>query len=210
MKQRGKILKGLVYFLTYPDERFSGNAEALSRLFQGYDSLSAGRFETFLVRMNALLPEEREEIFTRTFDVTPVCIPYVSIHLFGEENFKRGEMMARLNARYEEMQFDPAGELPDHVVVLLRYAAGVDDGEFQELVRFCLLGPIARMIAANGEENPYCILLETIQAVLKVEAPGVAAEVPPVQQQQAASCAPSGGCSCGPVMSPEKVEPLLT
>ena len=52
----------------------------------------------FAAGMSPLTTDEREELYTATFDVTPACVPYVSIHLFGEENFKRGEFMAALHA----------------------------------------------------------------------------------------------------------------
>jgi nitrate reductase delta subunit len=77
----------------------------------------------FVRQMRALSSEEREELFSATFDINPSCVPYAGIHLFGEENFKRGEFMAALFARYEETGFVPNGDLPDHLANLLRFAA---------------------------------------------------------------------------------------
>ena len=36
-----------------------------------------------------------EERYTRTFDISAVCAPYAGVHIFGEESFARGELMAR-------------------------------------------------------------------------------------------------------------------
>lgn len=124
--------------------------------------------------------DDLQELYTATFDVTPVCVPYVSIHLFGEENFKRGEFMAALNARYVETGFATNGELADHIAVLLRFAAQVDEVERRELAEFCLLGPLEKMIAALPEANPYRQVLEAVKA----EFAGVQAAPLPVELMQ--------------------------
>jgi len=134
--------------------------------------------------------DERQELYTATFDVTPVCVPYVSIHLFGEENFKRGEFMAALHARYAEVGFTTNGELADHLAVLLRYAAQADEAERRELAEFCLLGPVRKMTAALAKDNPYRAVLEAVLA----EFPDVQQAPAPVEQMQQHG----GGCAgCG-------------
>src|SRR5262249_41715158 len=77
--------------------------------------------------------EEAQEDYARTFYVTPSCEPYVSVHLFGSESFDRGALMACLRERFEGAGFSPGTELPDHVAVLLRFAALLDPEEFDDL-----------------------------------------------------------------------------
>jgi nitrate reductase assembly molybdenum cofactor insertion protein NarJ len=127
-------------------------------------------------RLAGLDGAAREELYVATFDVNPRCVPYVSIHLFGEENFKRGEFMAALRARYAEAGFDAAGELPDHVGTLLRFAADLDGEERAALCRHVLLGPLGRMIDALDAEHPYRPLLEAAREALHAAHPGVIAE----------------------------------
>lgn len=127
-------------------------------------------------RLAALSPSLREEVFVGTFDVTPRCVPYASIHLFGEENFKRGEFMAALRARYAEVGFETGGELPDHVGTLLRFAAAIGEEERADLCRHVLLGPLGRMSAALDAEHPYRPILEAAREVLLAAHPGVVAE----------------------------------
>ncbi len=153
----------------------------------------------FIAAISALSPDEREELYTATFDVTPACVLYVSIHLFGEENFKRGEFMAGIRGRYAEAGFDPLGELPDHLAVLLRFAAQTDAAERRELVEFCLLGPVTKMIAALSEANPYRALLEAVRDALQAAYPGMQPALSPVEQmrQHGVGCATlSAGCGC--------------
>jgi nitrate reductase delta subunit len=156
--------------------------------------------ERFASGMAALTQDQREELYTATFDVSPACVLYVSIHLFGEENFKRGEFMAALHARYQSAGFSPKGELPDHLSVLLRFAAQTDEAERRELVEFCLLGPVGKMIAALGEANPYRSVLEAVRDTLTTAYPGIKPAMSPIEQmrQHGATCPTvSSGCGCG-------------
>jgi len=153
--------------------------------------------------MRASSPEEREELFTSVFDVSPACVPYVSVHLLGEENFKRGAFMAALHRRYQETGFSTGGELPDHLAVLLRFAAETHEAERRELVQFCLLGPLDRMIEALAAENPYCGLLATVREVLRAAYPDLEPAPSPREQRQrpGVSCgATSSACGCGAVL----------
>lgn len=153
-----------------------------------------------LIGMRSLTPDQREELYTATFDVSPSCVPYVSIRLFGEENFKRGEFMAGLLARYAQCGFSPQGELPDHLSVLLRFAAEAEDAERRELVEFCILGPLTGMITGLSAAHPYRSLLEAIESCLRSMYPDLEAAISPLDQMRrhGASCAPpAGGCGCG-------------
>ena len=145
----------------------------------------------------ALSQDEREELYTSTFDVTPACVPYVSIHLFGEENFKRGEFMAALSARYASAGFDARGELPDHIAVLLRFIAQTDEAERREMIEFCLLGPLGKMIAALADANPYRALLQTVREVLTAAYPAVKAAPSPLEQMQTHGACSTVDAACG-------------
>jgi nitrate reductase delta subunit len=164
-------------------------------------------YAAFAPAVAALSQDEREELYTATFDVTPACVPYVSIHLFGEENFKRGEFMAALSARYAAAGFETRGELPDHLSVLLRFLAQTGEAERRELVQFCLLGPLGKMIAALSDENPYRALLEAVREVLTAAYPELQPAVSPLEQMQShgAACATvASGCGdCGSISTLE-------
>lgn len=154
-------------------------------------------YAAFAPALGALSRDEREELYTATFDVTPTCVPYVSIHLFGEENFKRGEFMAALGARYAAAGFETRGELPDHLSVMLRFLAQTDEAERRELVRFCLLGPLGKMIAALSDENPYRALLKAVREVLTAAYPDLQPALSPLEQMQTHSACKTVTDGCG-------------
>ena len=117
---------------------------------------------------------EMEEIYTRTFDLAALCSLYVTGYIFGDENFDRGTVMAKLSDRFSELGFDTGGVVPDHLAVLLRFASWLDDEALSELVTLCLLGPVGEMTKQlNKDDNPYFYLLSAIQAILKVDQAGV-------------------------------------
>lgn len=212
-----EILRLLGGLAEYPKSGFCSVVAQAKPIVTGE---AESRFEDFASTITQLSQDAREELYTGTFDVTPACVPYVSIHLFGEENFKRGEFMAALNARFAATKFSPNGDLPDHFANLLRYAAAVDDAERQELVHFCLLGPLAKMARGLHQENPYRALLDVILMTLAAAYPGLQAPLSPLEQMQqhGTACATvSSGCGCGsslaseaPPTPPRQPEPALT
>ncbi len=191
--------------MEYPHAGFNDLVDVGQRLVIG---AGQARFREFADGILELTPDEREELYTSTFDVTPACVPYLGIHLFGEESFKRGEFMAALNARFAAAGRDAGIELPDHLANVLQYAATAE--ERRELVQFCLLGPLGKMIRALNEINPYRALLEVILATLQEAYPGLEAPLSPLEQMQRGGigCAVvSAGCgSCGSVAG----EPVTT
>jgi len=99
---------------------------------------------------------ELQEAYTRAFDLDtlselePTLYPYVGHHLF-DENHKRSAFLVELSARYREHGFSQEGELPDHLVVVLRFVAACDDEELaDELVQEALVPALARMKVGAG------------------------------------------------------------
>jgi nitrate reductase assembly molybdenum cofactor insertion protein NarJ len=108
-----------------------------------------------------------EEAYARAFDVSPQCVPYLSVYLFGEENFKRAELMTGLRAAYEAAGFKAGPELPDHIGTVLRFAPQFSEEEWDDMVQWCIPGPLAEMVRAlTRSENPYRYVLEAIQCLV--------------------------------------------
>jgi Nitrate reductase delta subunit len=115
--------------------------------------------------------EELEELYTTTFDMQPVCYPYVGYQLFGE-SYKRGAFMAQLNEAYHAFGYSGGLELPDHLSIILRFL-GLDvtnrQGDFcQALLNEGLTPALGKMLQAFGAhaKNPYVALLLALQSFL--------------------------------------------
>lgn len=124
-----------------------------------------GDFAAFLARERVV---SAQEVYTNTFDLDPVCCPYVAFHLFGE-SFKRGALMAKLRETYAEHGFAAsATELPDHLSTMLRFAAACEDSELaQEMLNELVLPALRTMTAGfTNESNPYREGLRALMAAL--------------------------------------------
>lgn len=204
-------LNTLAMLLNYPRPDLSCLLDQTRATLRGLKSEADAHLQRFAEGMEKLSPEEREEVFTATFDLSPACVPYVSIHLFGEENFKRGEFMAALHARYAKAGFNAGSELPDHLATIIRFMTMVNESERREVMEFCLLGPLNKMLATLTDENPYRHLLAAMRTTLLAAHPGVQAAVSPLEQMRThgAGCESlSVGCHCGAMAVPEPKQSL--
>ena len=59
-----------------------------------------------------------EELYTRTFDLNPVCTPEVGWHIYGEQ-YRRGRFLVQARELLKIVGVDERGELPDHLMSLL-------------------------------------------------------------------------------------------
>ncbi|WP_337869776.1 nitrate reductase [Meiothermus sp.] len=122
--------------------------------------------ERFLKALSGLKLAEREELFTRTLELTPLTAPYIGYAVYGED-YRRGRLMAELNAAYQALGIDAAGEIPDHLIPVLRYLA-VDPEPLPELRQLLepALHQMIQTLKTLEPSNPYLMLLEaTLEAV---------------------------------------------
>jgi nitrate reductase molybdenum cofactor assembly chaperone NarJ/NarW len=139
--------------------------------------MPAGRVKAalsaFLKKVRGLSLGEWEELHTRTLDLNPPAAPYVGFQTWGE-SYQRGTFLSKLNRALLETRVDPAGELPDHLIPVLRYL-GCAPVPLPELV--ALFEPaVHRMLQVLRKAdplNPYVDLLGAVHALssaLKKEA----------------------------------------
>ncbi len=126
-----------------------------------------GYLESFLDRTSVMSLSQRQEHYVQTFDLMPQCSLYVSVHLFGEESFKRAELMAGLKRVYDSHGVIDTTELPDHLALLLLNNAHFSDEEWHELVSMAILPAIIKMIDnLDKRDNPYALALKAVRALL--------------------------------------------
>jgi len=137
--------------LAYPDEAL---VERLPLLAAAVDELPAGRardgLRTFLDHAAATPLARLQSDYVHLFDLSRKQALYLSYWTDGDTR-RRGEVLAAFKERYRASGFlvDTRGELPDHLPLVLEYAAlaDPDDGaallqEYRaslELTRFALI-----------------------------------------------------------------------
>lgn len=119
-------------------------------------------YSQFIERIECLNLAAWEELHTRTLDLNPPGAPYIGYQVWGD-SYQRGAFMSMMNRAIEANQIDSEGELPDHLIPVLRLMDQLDE-PFPELEE--VLAPaVARIHAAlikADPENPYVGLIAAI------------------------------------------------
>ena len=97
----------------------------------------------FLRHISALSIEEWEELYTRTLDLSPAVAPYIGFQMWGE-GYQRGSFMALLNHALRMEAVETEGELPDHLIPVLRYLdrAAQPPAELLEVLKPAVFSPM--------------------------------------------------------------------
>jgi len=161
------ILNVLAEAMAYP---FPGHLQNLqAHLVDLPEGAGRTALAKFIDKMGRLSLAEWEEIHTYTLDLSPQVAPYVGFLTWGE-SYQRGTFMAQLNEVYEKEHIDTEGELPDHLVPILRYLEGTSN-PLPELIE--VLEPaVERMISVlrNGDnQNAYMHLFEAILQAVRLQ-----------------------------------------
>lgn len=119
-------------------------------------------FQAFLEKVSELSRGEWEELYTSTLDLNPRAAPYLGFQIWGE-NYKRGEFMSLLNKELRSQGIERGGELPDHLVPVLRYLS-VSQSPLPELEDIFprALKKMQKELESSDPDNPYLHLLQAI------------------------------------------------
>jgi nitrate reductase delta subunit len=152
---------------SYPDEAAPQTADACVTQLRAMDSAAAAPMARFAALLTAQPPARLEELFTATFDLQPVCHPYVGYQLCGESQ-QRTLFLMRLQQLYRQHGFTGDGELADHLATLLRFVGSVADRDCgMEIIRDGLLPALGKMAAGlEGEGQPYGELIKAVESFL--------------------------------------------
>ena len=158
--------------LEYPGEDWNTRLERCKQWLTIQEPDVAVQFIRFRRQVKKLSIEKMQELYTQTFDLNPVCTLDIGYHLFGE-NYKRGELLAKLRETEAPYELGQAKQLPDHLPVLLRLLAKLEDEELRHaLIGELLIPALGKMLEALSQtENPYRDLIEVISNALKNEVP---------------------------------------
>lgn len=159
----------LADLLVYPTDTYK---QSLSRLSPAACPGAAAEIAAFAESVARMPLSSLEEIFTRTFDMAPICVPYVTTHIWGDESFERGKLMSGLAEAYRRLGLETGGELPDHLALLLKFTTFLDESELKDLVTYCLRGPVKEMTARlESADNLYAPVLRAISMVIERDFP---------------------------------------
>jgi nitrate reductase molybdenum cofactor assembly chaperone NarJ/NarW len=169
MRTDKNIYTALADVLEYPTPEIAGRAEACALALASVNGKAQDHFERFS-EICTIVPVSRiEELYTDTFDLQALCSPYVGFHLFGEDR-GRGMFMVRLKEHYRAENHQVNGELPDHISVMLRFLSHAEpNNETMDLISYCLIPAMKKMVSLLKDANPYREVLEAALIMLEQE-----------------------------------------
>ncbi len=164
---RRSAYEALGCLLEYPGVSFPKRLHDALKALSTYSSSARDALNAFQAETKTLPLEALQEQFTRSFDLSPVCPPYLSIHLFGGESFKRAELMVGLAEAYARAGFTCDSELPDHLGKVLQALPLLESDERSDLTTYVLLPAIEKMLAALEKANsPWRHVIHAAREVL--------------------------------------------
>lgn len=164
---RREILPQIGALLEYPRSDLREILPALILRLESVSVSAVDNLKVFSLKMKRMEPALWQEYYVQTFDLMPSCALYLSMHLFGEESFKRAELMAGLKSVYERRDRFPLSELPDHLAVVLKKNVLLSPEEWREFVSLCLMPALVLMIKKMEKEgHPYGFVLKALRELL--------------------------------------------
>jgi len=145
--------------LDYPGPGLLPAVRDLERALEEQTPRAAERLARYRTAVEQVPLGRLQELYTGAFDLDTLSdldatlYPYVGHHLFGE-SYKRSAFLIELAERFRAAGFVVERELPDHLVVILRFLATHPDWELAgELMTDALHPALVRMTGGQDEDD---------------------------------------------------------
>jgi nitrate reductase delta subunit len=172
------IYAKLAVLLSYPGENYNQSLAECTELLPAARRKVQEEFEKFHEGIAGLALEDLQELFTRTFDLNPVCTLEIGWQLYGED-YGRGEFLVKMREHLRAYEIAESGELPDHLSHALALLPKLEGAEAEEFASFYMLPAIDKMrLAWKENRNAYAGLLDATFELLKSEYPYDPARTP--------------------------------
>ena len=162
----GVALESLGAVLAYPREGYQARVAECRKLLRGADEEAAAAMDAFCGSTEELNQVELEELYTRTFDLNPVCTLEVGWHIYGEQ-YRRGRFLVQARDLLQRVGIDEQGELPDHLMSLLPALIHIEPDDAAVFAGTYLVPAVDKMLSGlEGKANPYEQVLRAVRQLL--------------------------------------------
>jgi len=173
-----EIYDGLGRILSYPGPIFRKNLEICWAHAAVANRAAAAFLWDLLEETRGMSTPDLQELYTRTFDLNPVCALDVGWHLYGEA-YERGRFLVRMREMLRQVGIAEGTELPDHLTAVLPALGRLAPEEAGAFAAAYVLPALRRMLEGlAGKDNPYEKALAAARLLLegRVQAPAGAVE----------------------------------
>ncbi|WP_037365195.1 nitrate reductase molybdenum cofactor assembly chaperone [Nakamurella lactea] len=156
--------------LGYPDQTLLDNLAVVSAAAARLARPLGEPLGVVCERLTAAALPELQADYVETFDSRRRCNLYLTYFLYGDTR-KRGAALLRFKQTYRESGFalpdsGENAELPDHLCVVLEYAATVDGTRGRELLLEHRAGLELLRISLRDSDSRWAPVLEAVSATL--------------------------------------------
>lgn len=152
--------------LDYPDEQVLGHADLVRRASRDLPIPIRDSIRDFLAHLESTPLTELQADYVETFDNRRRCNLFLTYFAHGDTR-KRGMALLRFKQTYLQAGFllDDA-ELPDHLCVVLEFAATIDRDLGRDLMLDHRAGLELLRLSLRDMESPWASLIDAITATL--------------------------------------------
>jgi nitrate reductase delta subunit len=156
----------LARVLDYPGPEYRADVERCRNRLAEPHVEAAAHLASFVQETLDNSLEQMEELFTRTFDLSPKCSLETGWHLFGE-NYDRGAFLVWMREQLRKFELNESAELPDHLTHVLAVLARMEPEEGDRFATEAVLVATELMLSGlKDKNNPYEHVLRAVQCVL--------------------------------------------
>jgi nitrate reductase molybdenum cofactor assembly chaperone NarJ/NarW len=183
--------------LAYPDDQLLAHANLARQVLGGLPKKVGDPLRQFLDYVDATPPLELATNYVATLDHKKRCSLFLTYYAHGDTR-NRGVALLRLKQTYQRAGLRLVDEeLPDHLAVVLEFAASSDSDAATRLLCSHRAGIELLRLALREENSPWAYVLESVSATLPdlrgdelTAIAKLAAEGPPEEQVGLAPFAP--------------------
>ncbi|MEV5831163.1 nitrate reductase molybdenum cofactor assembly chaperone [Spirillospora sp. NPDC052242] len=199
--------------LGYPDEELLARRPLLRRAAASLPADAGTRLGAVLDHLDATPLRDLQADYVATFDHRRRCCLYLTYYVHGDTR-KRGMALLRFKHAYRAagLELDD-GELPDHLAVVLEFAATGDLDQGRRLLLEHRAGLELLRLALTEAQSPWTGVLDAVSATLppltgrdRDAVARLVAEGPPEEEVGLAPYGADAPAS-GPVLLPDPVVP---
>lgn len=152
----------LANLFRYPEEDFMLHLKNSQDFLDEFYPGAGNELRPFSEYMNGCRPDDKQELFTKTFDVQPICYLDLGYVMFGED-YKRGAFLLNMKGEQQKIHNDCGTDLADNICnVMDLMTISNDDIFIEDLVRNIFI-PCVKMMIAEFESARVNLKLKVLR-----------------------------------------------
>ncbi len=160
------VWQSVSLLLDYPDAQVLERAELVRAASVGLPPSIADSIRTFLQHLTSTPLAELQADYVETFDNRRRCNLFLTYFAHGDTR-KRGMALLRFKQTYLQAGFElDDAELPDHLCVVLEFAATIDRDLGRDLMLDHRAGLELLRLSLRDMESPWASLIDAVTATL--------------------------------------------